>query len=385
MVSRRRLLQQAGVAGVGLALTELPGLGFPAAWLQTQEEVVPFTDVPENFVTVNATTKRVAGIDLRQLTTYLTPENQYFVVAHYGVPKVDAATWRLDVRGRVANPRSYTLDELKKRARAQRECAFECGGNRGPGIMNRMVGNARWSGTSLRAIVDEAKPLSDAIEVVFWGADEGEEEIRKEKYRQNFARAMTLTDLAKADAILAWEMNGEPLTADHGFPVRVVVPGWYGVQNVKWVNGLEVSNERFMGRFQARDYVTIMGRQTGDKTEWVETSVTKIRTKSMVARVTQAPDGTLRVFGVAITDGTPLKSVEVQLDEGAWVAARLEAPPNPFAWTWFRATLPKPAAGAHSVVSKATDALGRTQPPNLEMKKTNWENNALWRRNIQVS
>jgi DMSO/TMAO reductase YedYZ molybdopterin-dependent catalytic subunit len=385
MFSRRRLLQQAGWAGAALALSELPSFGFPAEWLQAQDEVVPFSDVPENFITVNATTKRVAGLDFRQLTSYLTPENNFFVVAHYGVPQIDAASWRLQVRGRVANPRSYTLDELKKRARAQRECTFECGGNRGTAIMNRMIGNARWTGTPLRPIIEEAKPLGDALEVIFWGGDEGEEEIRKEKYRQNFGRSMTMADLAKSDAIIAWEMNGQPLTADHGFPVRVVVPGWYGVQNVKWLTGLEVSSDRFMGRFQARDYVTIMGRQNGDKTEWVETSVTRIRTKSMVARVTRTPSGNLSVFGVAITDGTPLKTVEVQLDEGQWVAAKLEPPPNPYAWTWFRAELPRPAAGAHTVASKATDALGRTQPPNLDTKKTNWENNAIWRRGIQVS
>jgi hypothetical protein len=105
----------------------------------------------------------------------------------------------------------------------------------------------------------------------------------------------------------------------------------------------------------------------------------------MIARVTRASNGGLSVFGVAMTDGTPLKTVDVQLDEGPWVAAKLEKPANPFAWTWFRAELPAPAAGAHSLASKATDALGRTQPPNLDMKKTNWENNAIWRRQIQVS
>jgi DMSO/TMAO reductase YedYZ molybdopterin-dependent catalytic subunit len=384
MVTRRTWLQQAGLVSAGFALSELSAFGLPAEWLQGQEQVVPFTDVPENFVTVNAQTKRVAGLDLRQLNSYVTPEQNYFVVAHYGVPKVDAATWKLDIKGRVASPRSYSLAELQKRAKTQRECTFECGGNRGPAIMNRMIGNARWTGTPLWPLIAEAKPQTDALEVIAWGADEGEEEIRKEKYRQRFARSMTLTDLQKSDAILAWEMNGEPLTADHGFPVRVVVPGWYGVQNVKWVDALEVSPDRFMGRFQARDYVTIMGRPNGDTTEWVETSVTKIRTKSMIARVTRAANGGLSVFGIAVTDGTPLKAVDVQLDEGAWVAAKLEKPANPYAWTWFRAELPAPAAGPHSVASKATDSLGRTQPANLDLKKTNWENNAIWRRQIQV-
>src|SRR5262245_35477606 len=235
MLTRRTMLQQTSIAGLGLTLADLPAFGFPAEWLQGQEMVIPFTDVPENFTTVNAQNKRVAGLDLRELASYVTPEQNYFVVAHYGVPTVDAATWKLDVRGRVANPRSYTLDELKKRARSQRECSFECGGNRGAAIMNRMIGNARWTGTPLWPIIQEAKPLGDALEVICWGADEGEEEIRKEKFRQNFARSITLADLAKSEAILAWEMNGQPLTPDHGFPLRVVIPGWYGVQNVKWL------------------------------------------------------------------------------------------------------------------------------------------------------
>lgn len=384
MVTRRTLLRQASLAGAGLALTDVSAFGFPAPRLQSDDELIAFTDVPADFTTVNKQNGRVSGLDLRQLSAFLTPESNYFVVAHYGVPTVDAATWRLDIRGRVANPRRYSLDELKARASAERTCAFECGGNRGAGILNRMVGNARWTGTSLKSLIDEAKPLADAREVISWGADEGEETIRNEKYRQNFARSMTLDDLAKSDAIVAWAMNGEPLTADHGFPVRVVVPGWYGVQNVKWLNGLEVSNERFMGRFQARDYVTIMGRQNGERTEWVETSVTKTRTKSMVARVTRRRGGPLTVFGVAITDGTPLKAVDVQLDDGPWIAARLDTPPNPYAWTWFRAEVPVPAAGPHTVASKATDALGRTQPVDLSMKKTNWENNAIWKRSIDI-
>lgn len=384
MISRRTILHRTGLATLGLAITEWPAFGFPASWTQP-DAVVPFTDVPPDFSTVNASNKRVSGMDLRQLSSYTTPEDQYFVVAHYGVPQVDAAAWALDIRGRVANPRRYTLAELQARARGERTCAFECGGNRAAGIMNRMIGNARWTGTPLRPLIEEAKPASDAIELVMWGADEGEETIRNEKYRQRFARSMTLQDLARADAILAWEMNGAPLTPDHGYPVRVVVPGWYGVQNVKWLNRLEVSNERFMGRFQARDYVTIMGRESGGQTEWIETSVTRTRTKSMIARATREAAGGLSVFGVAITDGTPLKMVEVRLDEGAWVAATLEPPPNPYAWTWFRASLPAPAAGAHTVASRATDALGRTQPPNLDLKKTNWENNAIWTRTIQTS
>ena len=188
MVTRRTLLQQAGFAGLGLALTELTAFGLPAEWIQGQEQVVPFTDVPENFATVNAQTKRVAGLDFRQLSSYITPEQNYFVVAHYGVPQIDATSWKLDVRGRVGTPRSYTLADLKKRASSQRECTFECGGNRGAAIMNRMIGNARWTGTPMWPHIQDAKPMTDGLEVIFWGAVVGVDVIRKEMYRQYFGR-----------------------------------------------------------------------------------------------------------------------------------------------------------------------------------------------------
>ena len=162
-------------------------------------------------------------------------------------------------------------------------------------------------------------------------------------------------------------MNGQPLTADHGFPVRVVVPGWYGVQNVKWLNGLEVSPDRFMGRFQARDYVTIMGRQNGDKTEWVETSVTKIRTKSMIARVTQASQR--RALGVRRGDDRRHAAQDRRSAARRRAVGRGEA--RGAAQSVRVDLVPRRAAGARGrartrVASKATDALGRTQPANLD-------------------
>lgn len=382
MLTRRSLLQHAGLAGFGLAFSGLDAWALPGAWRQVDATIVPFTDVPADFSTMRG--DRVVGMDLRQLESFITPETDLFVVAHYGVPQVDAAGWRLVVDGRAGRPQSLTLADLQGRARAERMCAFECGGN-GARVVQRMVGNATWTGTPLWEIVAEAGPAGDAAEVVLWASDEGEEEIRGEKYTQNFARSISLADLRESGAILAWEMNGQPLTPAHGFPVRAVFPGYFGVQNVKWLRRLEISNERFMGRFQARDYVTVMGRQAGGRIEWVETSVAKQRTKSMIARVTRRAGGPLQVFGVAITDGTPLTSVEVQLDEGAWVDAALEPPPNPYAWTFFRAEVPAPPAGEHTIVSKATDALGRTQPVDLSLKKTYWEDYAQWRRTIQVS
>lgn len=137
-----------------------------------------------------------------------------------------------------------------------------------------------------------------------------------------------------------------------------------------------------------RDYVTIMGRQVGDRTEWTETSVTRILVKSMVARVTRPASGSgpMTIFGVAMTDGTPLDRVEVQVDGGAWRAARLEPQQirSPHAWTFWSLDIDPLLPGSHAVASRATDRRGRTQPADLSMKKSNWENNAIWVRRIRV-
>lgn len=189
----------------------------------------------------------------------------------------------------------------------------------------------------------------------------------------------------KADAILAWEMNGQPLSVAHGAPLRLVVPGYYGICNVKWLTGIELSETRLMNRFMGRDYVTIKGRQVGDHVEWLETSVTRMHVKSVVARVTRTT-GTdrFKVFGAAWSDGTPLKSVEVQVDEGPWQPAKLEAQSNPYAWTFWTLDTSGLAAGDHTVVSRGTDATGRVQPASLELKKTYWEDNAQFKRKIKV-
>ncbi len=165
------------------------------------------------------------------------------------------------------------------------------------------------------------------------------------------------------------------------------MPGWYGVSNVKWLERIELSPRRFMGRFMGRDYVTIMGRQVGDTVEWTETSVTRQLVKSVTARVTRPSSGAAGRFvvqGAAWGDGTPIEKVEVQVDGGAWQPARLDANRNPYAWTFWSLEIDPLAPGSHTVASRATDRLGRTQPPDLSMKKSNWENNAIWTRKIRV-
>lgn len=389
-LTRRAALQQVMLAGAGLAL--IPDFAWPAAWqLDASRTLVAFEDIPENFATRRTGDFKLPGqdalgIDLRTVN-WKTPINETFIVSHYNTPMIEAGSYQLTVIGNAGRPVRLALDDLKRRPRVDRTVTFECGGNR-DGVLNRMVSTCTWTGASLKSVLDEARPASDVLDVVFWGADQGEETIRTGKYQMNFARSIPIDDPVLSDVILAYEVDGAPLPVVHGFPVRLIVPGWYGVTNVKWLDRIELSPRRFLGRFMGRDYVTIMGRQAGDRTEWTETSVTRILIKSMVARVTKPASGSgpMTVFGVAMTDGTPLDRVEVQVDGGAWRAAKLEPQPvrSPHAWTLWSVDIDPLAAGSHIVASRATDRRGRTQPADLSMKKSNWENNAIWVRKIRV-
>ena len=374
-VSRREMLKQAGLVSVGLAATPVPG--WPASWFKQEVTVVPFTDMA-NYRGASRMAK-----DLRELTSWLTPTEDFFSIGHYGTPEVDASAYRLQVTGLVERPITLTLDELKARPKVEPTTVFECSGN-SRGLVHGMVGNATWAGAALIPLLAEVRPTADSREVYFWGADTGTEEIRGQEYEQNFARSMSLEHVNELGPILAYEMNGEPLPAAHGFPVRLIVPGWYGIAQVKWLERIELGVDRLMTRFMAKDYVTLMGREENGRTEWLETSVTHQRVKSVIARVTRAEDQ-FTIFGAAWSDGTPLDRVEVRVDDGAWRAATMDRPDDPHTWTFFTFETEGLTPGEHTLVSRATDVDGRTQPVDLSMKLTRWVNNELFERTIQVS
>ena len=374
-VSRREMLKQAGLVSVGLAVTPVPG--WPANWFKQEVTVVTFTDM------ANYRGASRMAQDLRELTSWLTPTEDFFSIGHYGTPEVDASAYRLQVTGLVERPITLPLDELKARPKVEPTTVFECSGN-SRGLVHGMVGNATWAGAALIPLLAEVRPTADSREVYFWGADTGTEEIRGQEYEQNFARSMSLEHVNETGPILAYEMNGEPLPAAHGFPVRLIVPGWYGIAQVKWLERIELGVDRLMTRFMAKDYVTLMGREENGRTEWLETSVTHQRVKSVIARVTRAEDQ-FTIFGAAWSDGTPLDRVEVRVDDGAWRAATMDRPDDPHTWTFFTFETEGLTPGEHTLVSRATDVDGRTQPVDLSMKLTRWENNELFERTIQVS
>src|SRR5690606_21168837 len=251
---------------------------------------------------------------------------------------------------------------------------FECGGNN-PNLFNGLIGNARWGGVRLRDLLAEAGVQDGGIEVVFYGADKGMEEIRGAQVEQNFARSMHIDDALRPEVLIAYEMNGAPLTLYHGAPVRIVVPGWYGVANVKWLEQIHVQDSRYMGRFMARDYVTLSRREIGGVERWEERSVTKMQLKSSIIRVTRR--GTAHtITGFALNDGTPLRAVEIKIDDGPWRAAEIDPQSSQYSWKIFRYAWTDATPGEHRIVSRAIDVNGQVQatPEQMPEKPTRWEN-----------
>ena len=308
--SRRSLLKQGGAALAGLGVLRLAG---PAHAFQDEPggEVVPWLDPPEPNPVPEVIVRQ---LDWERLDSWLTPPDQFFVIKHFDEPELNERDWRLEVGGLVERPLTLTLDELKARPRQEVTATLECSGNTGLPFFAGGVGNASWAGTPLAPLLEEAGVLEDGIEVVFWGADAGEQTWRDEiEVTERFARSMSLADAMAGENLLAYEMNGEELPNLHGYPLRLIAPGWYGVANVKWLERIEVLDRRYQGHFMARDYVTIREEERGGEPFWTFTLVGRDRLKSAPAKVTKLGDR-YGIMGAAW--GAPIAGVEVRIDGG---------------------------------------------------------------------
>src|SRR3984957_1255104 len=311
--STRREVLKSSLAVAGLGVFGIPEWAFPA--LAQAEALVPFTDIPESFPLVTAPDRRI--IDIRKIDGPFTAKDQFFTTQHYGHPAVDPATFRLKISGLVDRPTSLSLDELRRMHGAELIAGFECSGNRRP--LQGLSGNGRWTGVPLRAVLDHAGVKSQAREFVFFGADHAEEEVefRTNKYKveQQFGRSLSREKAMSREPFLAYALNGDPLTVHQGSPLRLIVPGWYGVANVKWLSEIHVQDEQYLGKFQARWYRTLRGEMIDGELKWTEAAVTHMQLKSFIARVTR-DGGRHKVLGVVLNDGTPLRAVEVCADDG---------------------------------------------------------------------
>ncbi len=328
-------------------------------------------------------------IQWAQLSDWVTPLEDFFAVSHYGTAKVDADKWRLEISGLVHKPKSFSLADIKSRRSREITATLECSGNGAAANFMGAVGNAGWRGIPLHSLLRECGIKPGGIEVVFYGADEKTEKIKDHDYPQHFARSLSVDDAFQEKILLAYEMDGKPLAPEHGFPLRLIVPGWYGIAWVKWLSRIEVLDRRFMGRFMARDYVTIRGEDEGGVINWRETSVTRLNVKSIVARVVRRPNGTVSILAAAWTDGTPLQTVELKIDNGPWIAMNLQRTHQAkHAWSFWNYDWKNPAPGEHTLVSRATDANGTRQPsaddPAIQLKKTYYEANEQYPRKIKL-
>jgi DMSO/TMAO reductase YedYZ molybdopterin-dependent catalytic subunit len=388
-VASRRDVLKAGITtfGSGLAAMSLPSFVF--AGQDAAEELVPFQNVPR---------AKPESLDWETLDEWLTPQDQVFSVQHYGSPRVESAGFQLEIAGLVERPRKLTINEIKALPREDRLMTLECSGNGSSAGFSGAVYNSRWTGTPLAALLKDCGIKAGALEVVFFGVDKQNETLRKGTPREltvevPFGRSMSLEDAMRPDLILAYERNGQPIEQRNGAPLRLIVPGWYGIANVKWLTRIEVRNRRYMGRFMGRDYVTVRGERQDGQVVFVESSVTRMNLKSVIARVTRRPaqDGKvpLKAYGAVWGDGTPMKTVQVKLDDGDWRDAKIDDKPNEkYCWRFFSIDLGAVPTGKHALVSRGVDINGRVQPAaeddEIALKKTYWEAYQQVSRTIEV-
>ena len=289
-MERRDFLRRSGMTLTGLLLSPWAVYAFPR---REGEVLIPFTDQPPE-----PPSKR-GLLDWDKFDTFITPNEEFFNVSHYGKPEIDLATWKLEISGLVDNPLMLTIEDIKARPRQEVTFTLECSGNHGFATFTGAIGNAKWAGTPLAPILKEAGIQENGIEVIFFGHDVGEEERRGVKMRQNFARSMSVEDALEDTNLLCYEMNGEPLPHANGAPLRLIAPGWYGIACVKWLKRIEVRDTRYMGRFMGRDYVTMREEKRPDgESVWMETSVGRTKLKSLAAKVTHIGDK-YRIYGAA--------------------------------------------------------------------------------------
>ena len=382
----RREVLKGGAAMAGLGALGFPEWAFPA--LAQNETVVAFTDLPEDGITISRTPDRRL-LDVREIEGPMTPADRWFTTQHYGHPEIDVASYRLEVSGLVDRSVSLSLDEIRGMPSTDLVFGFECSGNGPP--WQGLASNGRWTGVPVRTVLEYAGIQDSAREIVFFGADHGEEEVEFRgsitKVDQQYGRSLQRDIALSNEPLLAYELNGEPLSVHQGRPLRLLVPGWYGAPNVKFLSEIHVQEDQYLGKFQARHYRTLKGEMVNGVMKWKETAITKMRLKSFIARVTKMGNQH-KVFGVIMHDGTPIRSVEVQVDDGPWQRAALDpATSETYSWKFFNFDWNSATAGEHTLTSRVTDVNGTVQPTaeDLEVKKTFLERNAQVSRTVMIA
>jgi DMSO/TMAO reductase YedYZ molybdopterin-dependent catalytic subunit len=330
-----------------------------------------FTDIADGGTSLG---RGVEAYDLTTLKTWLTPNETFFVREHFWTP---AKAQRLEVGGKVAKPTSFTIADLGNLGHDEAVITLECAGN-SIAQAQGLVSTARWGGVRLRKLLDRVGPVAADHVIVFTAADSPGEG------NEPYARAMKVSEALEQDALLAWEMNGKPLPDNHGAPLRLVVPGWYGMASVKWLTRIDVQAEPFGGRFQTKNYVNPFPDGKGGF-RWEP--VTRIGLKSVVAAV-ESTAGVVRLRGATWGGVVPIARVAVTVDGGkTWRDATLERDSARHAWRLWQLEWKAPAPGTYVVASQAFDAEGGAQPLGRppELANAPYARNEVTGRNLEIA
>jgi DMSO/TMAO reductase YedYZ molybdopterin-dependent catalytic subunit len=334
------------------------------------------------------------GMPLEALRYDVTPPGLHYVLTHYDIPVVDPGTWRLEIAGAVERPLSLGLDDLRTRPTVTARVLLECAGNGRARLVPRpvsqpwlleAVGTAEWTGTPLAPVLAEAGISPGAVDVAFTGADHGVER----GVEQDYARGLPLEEALRPDALLVWAMNGAPLPPQHGAPLRLLVPGWYGMAQVKWLTRIDVLAEPFTGYQNETAYrLKVDADDPGEP-------VTRIRPRALLTppgfpdfmtRERFVHAGPVPLSGRAWSGRAPVTRVEVSTDGGqSWADAEL-APADrghPFAWrSWTYEWTARP--GRCELLARATDGSGESQPVEQQWNRQGMANNFVQRVPVTV-
>ncbi|MEA2677740.1 MAG: hypothetical protein QOJ81_1881 [Chloroflexota bacterium] len=340
------------------------------------------TDGPLTFEELQLATRN-RGMPLEALQYDITPVGLHYLLIHFDIPMLDAEKWRLNVGGAVARPFELTLGEILEMPAQTLAVTMECAGNGRARLQPRplsnpwlyeAIGTAEWTGTSLWPLLDRAGLNDDAVEIVFTGADHG---FQKE-IEHDYQRSLTIDEVKRPEVMLVYAMNGRPLEPQNGFPLRLLVPGWYGMTSVKWLRSIEAVPQPFTGYQQTPSYH--FTRDADDPGEPVQ----RIRPRALMVPV-GVPDyftrhrtadaGRVEITGRAWSGLGEVTKVEVSVD-GAWREATLGESVGPFAWrSWTFTWDAQP--GEHTLSCRASDASGAVQPIDQPWNHQGMGNNSV--------
>ena len=333
----------------------------------------------------------------------VVPNDLFYVRNHWAdIPEIDAESYRLAVDGQVERPLSLSFQDLLDMPQKRFQVTFECCGNspvpdywgkvtRTSSVMEQIkghgiMGNAEWAGVSLADVLQRAGVKDSAVEVMFEGADHGPDETVGDPPEVTYERSLPIAKATHADTLLAYQMNGEPLPAIHGFPLRLLVSGWYGMNSVKWLVGIHVLDHVFDGFYQTERYMTM--NQPGSAETY--TYYTKLKVKSIITNPAPGeivPIDGYQLAGAAWSGEDQVTIVEISADGGqTWSPVDRLHPRSGYSWNRWEHYWRAPSAGRYVLMCRATNDRGETQPLEFPNK---WDgrgygNNMVFPHEVEV-